>query len=48
MKTLENKVAVVTGGTSGLGAATAIHLAELGAKVYAVGLKADLLEIPEG
>lgn len=44
----ENKVAVVTGGTSGLGAATAIHLAGLGAKVYAVGLKADLLEIPEG
>lgn len=40
--------AVVTGGTSGLGAATAFYLAELGAKVYAVGLKADLLEIPEG
>lgn len=40
--------AVVTGGTSGLGAATAFYLAELGAKVYAVGLKADQLEIPEG
>lgn len=48
MKTLENKVAIVTGGTSGLGAATAIHLAELGAKVYAVGLNADRLEIPAG
>ena len=40
--------AVVTGGTSGLGAATAFYLAGLGAKVYAVGLKSDLLEIPEG
>lgn len=48
MKTFENKVAVVTGGTSGLGAATAIHLAQLGATVYAVGLKANLLKIPEG
>ena len=47
-KIFEGQVAVVTGGTSGLGAATAFHLAELGAKVYAVGLKADLLEIPEG
>ena len=47
-KIFKDKVAVVTGGTSGLGAATAFHLAELGAKVYAVGLKADLLEIPEG
>lgn len=40
--------AVVTGGTSGLGAATAFFLADLGAKVYAVGLKADQLEIPNG
>lgn len=40
--------AVVTGGTSGLGAATAFYFAELGAKVYAVGLKADQLEIPAG
>lgn len=44
----KDATAVVTGGTSGLGAATAIYLAELGAKVYAVGLKADLLKIPEG
>lgn len=40
--------AVVTGGTSGLGAATALYLAELGAKVYAVGLNASGLEIPKG
>lgn len=32
------KVAVVTGGTSGLGAGTALYLAELGARVFAVGL----------
>lgn len=37
----EGKVAVVTGGTSGLGAATARVLARLGAEVYAVGLGAD-------
>ena len=35
------RVAVVTGGTSGLGAATARVLARLGADVYAVGLGAD-------
>ena len=35
------QVAVVTGGTSGLGAATARVLAQLGAEVYAVGLGAD-------
>ncbi|KRE24967.1 SDR family NAD(P)-dependent oxidoreductase [Agromyces sp. Soil535] len=34
-------VAVVTGGTSGLGAATARVLARLGAEVHAVGLGAD-------
>lgn len=44
----KDTTAVVTGGTSGLGEATAIYLAELGAKVYAVGLKADLLKIPDG
>lgn len=48
MKTFENRTALVTGGTSGLGAATAIHFAELGAKVYAAGLKADQLDIPDG
>lgn len=40
--------AVVTGGTSGIGAATAIYLAEHGAKVYALGLKADSLKVPAG
>lgn len=40
--------AVITGGTSGLGAATAFYFADLGAKVYAVGLNADRLEIPTG
>jgi NAD(P)-dependent dehydrogenase (short-subunit alcohol dehydrogenase family) len=41
------KVAVVTGGTSGLGAATARVLARLGAEVYAVGLGADLAMFDE-
>lgn len=44
----KHRTALVTGGTSGLGAATAVSLAELGAKVYAAGLKADLLEVPDG
>lgn len=43
MKNFENKVPIVCGGTSGLGAATAIYFAESGAKVYAVGLKAFCL-----
>lgn len=42
------KVAVVTGGTSGIGAGTATYLAQLGAKVYAVGLGSDKIEFPEG
>ncbi len=37
MKTLENKVAVVTGGTSGIGKATAIALGAAGAKVVFSG-----------
>jgi len=40
------KVAVVTGGTSGLGAGTARYLAELGARVYAVGLGAETAAFP--
>lgn len=44
----KNTTAAVTGGTSGIGASVAVYLAELGAKVYAVGLKSNLLSIPEG
>lgn len=40
--------AVVTGGTSGIGAATSIQLAKLGAKVFSVGLNADAFTIPVG
>ncbi|MFJ3407385.1 SDR family NAD(P)-dependent oxidoreductase [Promicromonospora sp. NPDC090134] len=36
-RTLENKVAVVTGGTTGIGLATAARLIEEGASVYVVG-----------
>lgn len=42
------KVAVVSGGTSGLGQATAQLLAELGAEVHALGLGADGVTYPEG
>lgn len=43
----KNKVAVVTGGTSGIGEATVKILAELGAKVYAVGLDAKQMDVPK-
>ncbi|MGV1033939.1 MAG: SDR family NAD(P)-dependent oxidoreductase [Microbacteriaceae bacterium] len=42
------KVAVVTGGTSGLGAGTAQALAELGATVFAVGLGSASTSFPAG
>ncbi len=41
-------VAVVTGGTSGIGAAVAVVLAELGAVVHAVGLGAEHATFPPG
>lgn len=42
------KVAVVTGGTSGLGFATATLLAQLGATVHALGLGADEVSYADG
>lgn len=41
------QVAVITGGTSGIGAGTACYLAEHGAKVYAVGLGAEAVTFPQ-
>src|SRR5215467_4847180 len=41
---LQGRVAVVIGGTSGLGRAIAIGLAEAGADVVATGRRADLVD----
>jgi NAD(P)-dependent dehydrogenase (short-subunit alcohol dehydrogenase family) len=45
---LENTSAIVTGGASGLGAATAAALAERGVSVFALDLKVDEAPIVEG
>ncbi|GAB2874969.1 SDR family NAD(P)-dependent oxidoreductase [Lentzea nigeriaca] len=42
MRTLENKKALVTGATSGIGRAIAVKLAEEGATVYFTGRRAEL------
>jgi NAD(P)-dependent dehydrogenase (short-subunit alcohol dehydrogenase family) len=45
---LAGKVAVVTGGTTGIGAGIAAALGRLGARVVATGLGADAFQAPEG
>jgi NAD(P)-dependent dehydrogenase (short-subunit alcohol dehydrogenase family) len=42
------KTAVVTGGTTGIGAGVALMLAELGAEVLAIGFNPEALEVPAG
>ena len=42
------KTAVVTGGTTGIGAGVALMLAQLGAEVIAIGFNPEALEVPAG
>src|SRR5438552_13095493 len=42
-QSLEGKVALITGASSGLGRAFAIHLARVGAKVFLVARREELL-----
>ena len=44
MSLLSNKVAVITGGNSGIGYATAADFAEQGANVVITGRKANAIE----
>ncbi|MNE85716.1 3-oxoacyl-[acyl-carrier-protein] reductase FabG [compost metagenome] len=44
----EGKVALVSGGTSGIGQATAEYLARHGARVVAIGLGADATIVADG
>lgn len=41
MNSLKDKVIIVTGGTSGMGAASSLHFAELGAKVVAASIQRE-------
>ena len=41
MNNLKDKVIIVTGGTSGMGAASSLHFAELGAKVVAASIQRE-------
>lgn len=47
-KMFDGKIAVITGGTSGIGHAVAVAFAQKGAKVWALGLQADLALYPAG
>ena len=45
MKKLENKVALITGGSTGMGRATALTFANEGAKVLITGRNEETLQI---